>query len=335
MNDGTVTLNFKLHLARLSRRIVVRDGAAPVPFEVARRLPRVTRLLVQAHRFQRMIDQGMARDLADLARQLGLTRARVTQIVNYTLLAPDIQEEILHLPPVERADTHGHDEIEKHVTRGQHEILRRHRPKGQAAGGHLGGRSAHGLGDGPRRPVDGKHLAGPDPIRHGARQRSWATAHLQHTHARCQRQRVEDGLQAFGQARRAHAGFPVGVVASSSCKRTRAGSPANGAAASTCMLSAAHDGIERRRWSQVFDIPGLRVDPLLFPRADTPFACVESCQPQLVVHRHEHAHVDPFPKLGSATVDPFQNHHGRRLHTAWRRLQGPIEGVPVECAIGE
>jgi hypothetical protein len=113
MNDGTVTLNFKLHLARPSRRIVVRDGAAPVPPEVARRLPRVTRLLVQAHRFQRMIDQCMARDLADLARQLGLTRARVTQIVNYTLLAPDIQEEILHLPPVERAN----DRLSEHQVR--------------------------------------------------------------------------------------------------------------------------------------------------------------------------------------------------------------------------
>lgn len=101
MNDGTVTLNFKLHLARPSRRIVVRDGSAEAPPEVPKRLPRITRLLVQAHRFQRMIDQGLTRDLADLSRQLGLTRARITQIVSYTRLAPDIQEEILFLPRVE------------------------------------------------------------------------------------------------------------------------------------------------------------------------------------------------------------------------------------------
>lgn len=113
MNDGTVTLNFKLHLARPSRRIVVRDGPPPAAPEVPRRLPRVTRLLVQAHRFQRMIDQGLARDLADLARQIGLTRARVTQIVNYTLLAPDIQEEILFFPPVERAK----DRLSEHQLR--------------------------------------------------------------------------------------------------------------------------------------------------------------------------------------------------------------------------
>ena len=63
--------------------------------------PALKRLLVQGHRLQRMIDQGLARDLADLSRQLGLTRARVTQIVNYTRLAPDLQEEILFLPRVE------------------------------------------------------------------------------------------------------------------------------------------------------------------------------------------------------------------------------------------
>jgi hypothetical protein len=57
-------------------------------------------LLVQAHLFQRMLETGQARDLADLARRFKLTRARVTQIANYTLLAPDIQAEILGMPPV-------------------------------------------------------------------------------------------------------------------------------------------------------------------------------------------------------------------------------------------
>ncbi len=60
-----------------------------------------------------MIDEGIARDLADLARQLGLTRAWVTQIVNYTLLALDIQEKILHLAPVERAK----DQLSEHAVR--------------------------------------------------------------------------------------------------------------------------------------------------------------------------------------------------------------------------
>jgi len=35
-----------------------------------------------------------------VARQLGFTRARVTQLLDLLLLAPDIQEQILHLERV-------------------------------------------------------------------------------------------------------------------------------------------------------------------------------------------------------------------------------------------
>jgi hypothetical protein len=68
----------------------------------AGRVPRVTRLLVQSHHFRRMLDRGEAADLADLARRFGLSRGRITQIMDLTLLAPDIQEAILFLPPIPR-----------------------------------------------------------------------------------------------------------------------------------------------------------------------------------------------------------------------------------------
>ena len=45
--------------------------------------------------------------LADAARGLGLTRARVSQITNLQLLAPEIQEAILDLPLV----TNGRDPV--------------------------------------------------------------------------------------------------------------------------------------------------------------------------------------------------------------------------------
>ncbi len=96
-----VTVDFQIHLAQPSRRLLVREGPAPMPAVPRGRLPRVARMLVQAHLFQRMLDTGQVRDLADLARRFNLTRARVTQISNYTPLAPDIQEEILALPLVE------------------------------------------------------------------------------------------------------------------------------------------------------------------------------------------------------------------------------------------
>jgi hypothetical protein len=61
-------------------------------------LPRITLLLVLGHRIEAMIRAGEFRDLADAARVIGITKARVTQVTNLTLLAPAIQDQILALP---------------------------------------------------------------------------------------------------------------------------------------------------------------------------------------------------------------------------------------------
>ena len=58
-------------------------------------LPRLTRLLALAHRWERLISEGVVSDRAEIARAMGLTRPRVTQIMNLLLLAPAIQEDIL------------------------------------------------------------------------------------------------------------------------------------------------------------------------------------------------------------------------------------------------
>ena len=70
--------------------------AAPV-----RRPARVAVMLALAHTIQRRIDEGDLWDRADAARRMGLTRARVTQLLDLTLLAPDIQEQVLHLESVD------------------------------------------------------------------------------------------------------------------------------------------------------------------------------------------------------------------------------------------
>ena len=67
-----------------------------------RRYPaRVARQLALAHALQRRVASGEFADYADMARSLGFTRARVTQIMDLLLLAADIQEEILFIevPP--------------------------------------------------------------------------------------------------------------------------------------------------------------------------------------------------------------------------------------------
>ena len=56
---------------------------------------RVARMLALAHECEALIAAGVVADRAELAGVLGFTRARVTQLMDLTLLAPDIQEEIL------------------------------------------------------------------------------------------------------------------------------------------------------------------------------------------------------------------------------------------------
>ena len=60
-----------------------------------------------------MVRGGEYRDLADAARRLNLTRARLSQITNLLLLAPEIQEAILNLPLV----TNGRDALSERQLR--------------------------------------------------------------------------------------------------------------------------------------------------------------------------------------------------------------------------
>lgn len=97
-------IEFKVHFQatrRGKKKAVVgaKAAAATVPLG---NLPRVTRLMALALRFEQLVREGEVRDLADIARLGHVTRARVTQIMNLLHLAPDIQEAILFLPRVEQ-----------------------------------------------------------------------------------------------------------------------------------------------------------------------------------------------------------------------------------------
>lgn len=97
---------------RQGRRVELTDTppTAPEPRAAVRRPAKVARMLALAHHLQRLIDQGSVSDRAALGRKLGLTRARVTQLLDLLLLAPDLQVAVLELeavdgvePMVERA----------------------------------------------------------------------------------------------------------------------------------------------------------------------------------------------------------------------------------------
>lgn len=87
--------------ARKGKRVIC-AGLAAQPFQESGCLPRITRLLALAIRFEGLIRAGTVADYADLARLGHVSRARITQIMNLRLLAPSIQEEILFLPRLQR-----------------------------------------------------------------------------------------------------------------------------------------------------------------------------------------------------------------------------------------
>ena len=60
-----------------------------------------------AHRIEDAIVRGTFKDRADAARQLGVTRARVTQLLDLTLLAPDVQEWVLFSEAVDGVEPVG------------------------------------------------------------------------------------------------------------------------------------------------------------------------------------------------------------------------------------
>jgi len=64
------------------------------------RVPRVARLMALAIRFDGLLSDGVVDNQSELARLARVTQPRMTQIMNLLHLAPDIQEEILFLPPV-------------------------------------------------------------------------------------------------------------------------------------------------------------------------------------------------------------------------------------------
>ena len=76
----------------------VRNGKPPK----APRTPRVVELLRKAIEWQALLESGDVANQAAIARQEGITRARVTQVMGLLRLAPEIQEHVLSLPDMAR-----------------------------------------------------------------------------------------------------------------------------------------------------------------------------------------------------------------------------------------
>ncbi len=106
---GNMIIHRRIHFHAAGRRRVLREG--PPENRVAQpdegRVPRVARLMALAIRLENLVNTGEVADYSTLADVGHVSRARITQIVNLTLLAPDIQEAILFLPNIK----HGPERI--------------------------------------------------------------------------------------------------------------------------------------------------------------------------------------------------------------------------------
>ena len=77
-------------------------AVGPAPAAVPGQVPWVARLLALAHRLEGLLRAGVARDYAALGRLGHVSRARISQIMSLLYLAPDLQEQVLFLPPTAR-----------------------------------------------------------------------------------------------------------------------------------------------------------------------------------------------------------------------------------------
>ena len=98
MSGVTIRCSF-----RSTRRSSARRSKAPQAS--GKTVKKVAQMLALAHHIEQLIEAGQLTCNADASRTLGLTRARMTQVMNLMLLSPVIQERVLtgELKATERA----------------------------------------------------------------------------------------------------------------------------------------------------------------------------------------------------------------------------------------
>jgi len=96
VSEVTYTLDFEVRRRSEWKQQLVRESSESSP------IPRIARLMALAIRIDGLIREQTLSDYAAVARRGSVTRARMTQIMKLLHLAPDLQEQILFLPPSSR-----------------------------------------------------------------------------------------------------------------------------------------------------------------------------------------------------------------------------------------
>ncbi|MEZ4651969.1 MAG: hypothetical protein R3E97_24845 [Candidatus Eisenbacteria bacterium] len=96
--QAATVATYRVHFRRGDKgRRRLRSGQEPKPTETNRVVPRIAKLMALAIHLDKQIRAGVFEDYADIARLGGVSRARVSQIMDLLNLAPNVQEELLYL----------------------------------------------------------------------------------------------------------------------------------------------------------------------------------------------------------------------------------------------
>jgi hypothetical protein len=101
-----LTIECDVHFTKHGRGLKELEVGASSSTAVPGRVPRVSRLLALGHRLERLLRTEVVKDYTVAARLGHVTRARISQVMSLLYLAPDIQEQILFLPRIERGRDH-------------------------------------------------------------------------------------------------------------------------------------------------------------------------------------------------------------------------------------
>ncbi len=107
-----ITVKRKVQFTRAAhgRRRVAPATTEPKPVEPGR-VPRISRLMAVAIRLESLLRTGEVSGIPELARLGHVTQPRMSQILALTLLAPDIQEELLFLPRITAGKSAIHEKM--------------------------------------------------------------------------------------------------------------------------------------------------------------------------------------------------------------------------------
>lgn len=94
-----ITVHKKLSITNANKgrkRLKPKHERGPEP---QAKVPRISRLMALAIKYQGMLDRGEVSGVTELAKLCHVTQPRMSQILNLNLLCPSIQEQLLFLPP--------------------------------------------------------------------------------------------------------------------------------------------------------------------------------------------------------------------------------------------